>query len=141
MSDLAHIAHGAELRLERTLESAGMAKVALSVWSVTCDYGLKPGRAIGILAFLTVAIGGLLYCVGTEPAAKASSWIKGLCAVERAAVAALTNVINPYAALSPRSVIYPINGLGAAAMTIHGLCSITLVLFVGFSLRRRFKFQ
>ncbi|KIN79211.1 hypothetical protein C8N31_109139 [Sulfitobacter mediterraneus] len=141
MSNLAHLARGTELGLEYTTSEPGLEKFALLVWKFACDYGLRPQKALFWLFISTAVLWIALWCCGTTSATSAPQWVKDLNDWSRALVAALSNLVFPYAGISPRSLVIPSNIASATLMLVHGITTIALLLFIGFSLRRRFKFN
>ncbi len=139
MSDLAHQTRGWELALEQTLESHGVVKTALWLWGITNAHGRSPELSLFHLAWTTLALWGALWGLGTTAPATGPAWVADLSDMTRAGVAAFSNIITPYAALSPRALVQPANAFGAIAMALHGITSLSLILLTGFSLRRRFK--
>jgi len=141
MSELAHQARGAELGLEYSTQGPGIEKLALLIWRVTSEYGMRPGKALKILFISTAALWFILLCGGTEVRDGAPLWVGSLGGFGRAFVAAGTNIISPYAGLSARSLVQPANAMGAFFMALHGVVTVAQFLFIGFSLRRRFRFS
>lgn len=145
---IAHLARGEELAIE--LKTAvGLEKALLWFWGLFADFGKRPFLPMlwiflsGLSLFATMAACGTSINLSPD---QLSGWKKSLAVVEgvnddlyRAAVGTIEATLSPLMVFSRFSLIVP-DTFGAAVLkAVHGYFSISMIVLIGFSLRRRFK--
>lgn len=147
-SQLAHLARGTELGIERT-KASGLEWLVLTLWGIFSNYGLNPARALGWLAAIIFAFSLLLFQTGTELGLRSDQLFGWRAALEgdcltaqalRAGVGALEGIASPFSVFSFRRLVIPSVGWVAALNVVFNYLSLALVFLFVLGLRRRFKF-
>ena len=148
-SEIAHLARGNELAIERRTATKGLERFILSLWSLFGNFGLSPMRPIIWMFAAMIAMCIILFCTGTSlsiPADELVGWRNALQdtedysgALARAAAGTLEGGVSPLSVFSSRRMIIPNSEWIAGLQVLYGYFCISMFLLFGFSVRRRFK--
>jgi hypothetical protein len=148
-SEIAHLARGNELAIERRTATKGLERFILSLWSIFGNFGLSPMRPIIWMFVAMIAMCVILFCTGTSlsiPADELVGWRNALQdtkdysgALARAAAGTLEGGVSPLSVFSSRRMVIPNSGWIAGLQVLYGYFCIAMFLLFGFSVRRRFK--
>ncbi|WP_340238140.1 hypothetical protein [Sulfitobacter pontiacus] len=148
-SEIAHLARGNELAIERRIATKGLERFILSLWYIFGNFGLSPMRPIIWMFAAMIAMCAILFCTGTSlsiPADELVGWRHALQdtedysgALARAAAGTLEGGVSPLSVFSSRRMIIPNSEWIAGLQVLYGYFCIAMFLLFGFSVRRRFK--
>ncbi|WP_372603631.1 hypothetical protein [Actibacterium sp.] len=147
-SEVAHLARSTELQIEYA-DTRGWAKGVMWIWKTFGGFGLSPLRPISCLLGAAVLYFLVMLILGTDIGSETlTGWQSSLAVLPdsgpddffRAGVSTLQNVISPWNILSNRALVVPHTALGATLTFFHAIFSLGMLLFMGFSIRRRFRF-
>jgi hypothetical protein len=148
-AEVAHLARGTELAIERRTANGRVERYILSMWSLFANFGLSPMRPFLWMLTAMFVMWSTLYCTGSSvalPKDHLVGWRSILLdsgeysgASRRAVAGVLEGTVSPLSVLSPRRMIVPDKTWVAGLQVLYGYFCLAMVLLIGFAIRRRFK--
>lgn len=150
-SEVAHLARGHELAIERRLAQSFFERFVLASWGLFANYGLSPLKPIIWMVVALFFMAVTIFLTDSSlalPESQIVGWRtillddpnqEGKGSIYRAFAGAMEGTVSPLSVLSPRRMIVPNSSAVASIQVLYGYFCLAMVLLFGFSIRRRFK--